>query len=179
MSPRGETRGPFPHSLHKHQTEKMAFCLSASTSTFVGAKVAAKPTAARRTARYVSGRHRARARGCFPTNDARCALTGDAACEARDTTRSKPTRRRERDGRDAADRDRGRFANATACAASFPSRAPRGDIEMREAGPVTTARLFTEPVRFFALFREPRLTPSTLVTLISHRASLSKSAAPR
>jgi hypothetical protein len=57
MSPRGDARGPLPHSLHKHQTEKMAFCLSASTSTFVGAKVAAKPTVARRAARYVSGRH--------------------------------------------------------------------------------------------------------------------------
>jgi hypothetical protein len=34
----------------------MAFCLSASTSTFVGAKVVAKPTVARRSARYVPAR---------------------------------------------------------------------------------------------------------------------------
>jgi hypothetical protein len=71
----------------------MAFCLSASTSTFVGAKVAAKPTVARRAARYVSGRHpHALARIVSRTKDARCVLTGDAACEARDATRSEPTR---------------------------------------------------------------------------------------
>lgn len=36
-----------------HTTSKMAFALSASTSKFVGAKVAVKPTVARRQARYV------------------------------------------------------------------------------------------------------------------------------
>ena len=47
---------PFQHpqTTHtKHQKDKMAFCISASTSTFVGAKVVAKPTSVRRSARYV------------------------------------------------------------------------------------------------------------------------------
>ena len=53
--------------------------------------------------------------------------------------------------------DRGRFANAAACAASFPSFRTTGGDDSRDARPVTTARQSVrEPVRFFALFDDSR-----------------------
>jgi hypothetical protein len=156
MSPRGDARGPLPHSLHKHQTEKMAFCLSASTSTFVGAKVAAKPTAARRTARYVSGRHRARARRMFP--DERCAVCPNGRRRVRSARRDAI----ESDAAKGARRSRCGGPRSIAVDSRTPPRAPRrsrrsaprGDIETRDARPVTTARQSVQRAcAFFRAFR--------------------------
>ena len=65
--------------------------------------------------------------------------------------------------------DRGRFANAAACAASFPSFRTTGrHRDERRASSHDRASECTESLCVFSRFsttREPRLTPSTMMTL--------------
>ena len=103
MSPRGDARGPLPHSLHKHQTEKMAFCLSASTSTSSALRSPRSPPSRAALPGTFPAGTRTRSRGCFPNE--RCAVCPDGRRRVRSARRDaigtdapRTTRRSRRDG---------------------------------------------------------------------------------